>query len=430
MQWLLIGYLFLFIHRPFEVWPILGELHIERAYMLLTLGYFALVARKRWLPNIQQTAVFAFAGAVLVCWVLSPWMDKGQPVVEDWFKILVFYLLLVTTITDERQLRLVVFAFLVVMAVYMLHSLKDFIGGRHVYRMGIARMVGVDTTRGDPNSFGASIVYALPLVSTFWVSGTRKMRLFLAGYVALSVLCILLTGSRSSLLGLIAWTVFLVLLTRRRFLVLAGVAVLAPLLFMALPESLQNRFETIVDSSVGPENARESGEGRIVGLFVGLELWASNPLTGCGPGAWRPATGSHIESHSLPGQLLGEMGTLGAISFAALLVGYWINCRRIRRLARLKRFAPDDFLVQLARGIGTGVVLMLFLGIFGHNLFRHNWLWYGAFLIVAVDCARRRVYLAGPTTQPPPAYRLVGARAWLPQRADARRLAERGPVAA
>ena len=38
MHWMLIGYMFLFIHRPFEVWPWLGELHVERLYMLLTLA--------------------------------------------------------------------------------------------------------------------------------------------------------------------------------------------------------------------------------------------------------------------------------------------------------------------------------------------------------------------------------------------------------
>ena len=35
MRWLLIGYMFLFIDRPFEVWPWLGDLHVERIYMLL-----------------------------------------------------------------------------------------------------------------------------------------------------------------------------------------------------------------------------------------------------------------------------------------------------------------------------------------------------------------------------------------------------------
>ena len=37
MLWILIGYMFLFIHRPFEIWPALGTLHIERLYMLGTL---------------------------------------------------------------------------------------------------------------------------------------------------------------------------------------------------------------------------------------------------------------------------------------------------------------------------------------------------------------------------------------------------------
>ena len=37
--------------------------------------------------------------------------------------------------------------------------------------MGIARMIGVDTTLGDPNSFGASIVFALPIVVAVWKAG-------------------------------------------------------------------------------------------------------------------------------------------------------------------------------------------------------------------------------------------------------------------
>ena len=34
MRWLLIGYMFLFVHRPFEFYLALGELHVERVYML------------------------------------------------------------------------------------------------------------------------------------------------------------------------------------------------------------------------------------------------------------------------------------------------------------------------------------------------------------------------------------------------------------
>ena len=34
MLYILLGYMFLFIHRPFEIWPALGEYHVERVYIL------------------------------------------------------------------------------------------------------------------------------------------------------------------------------------------------------------------------------------------------------------------------------------------------------------------------------------------------------------------------------------------------------------
>ena len=40
MIWLLGGYMWLFIHRPFKVWPWLGELRVERVYMLVTIFYW------------------------------------------------------------------------------------------------------------------------------------------------------------------------------------------------------------------------------------------------------------------------------------------------------------------------------------------------------------------------------------------------------
>ena len=71
MIWVLIGYMFLFIHRPFEVWPSLAEIHLERLYMVGALLYAATCMR--WIPNRQHLAYFAFALAVLVCWFCSPW---------------------------------------------------------------------------------------------------------------------------------------------------------------------------------------------------------------------------------------------------------------------------------------------------------------------------------------------------------------------
>lgn len=393
MHWLLIGYMFLFIDRPFEVWPILGDMHVERLYMGLTLVAWAVYPGKRWLSNPQHAAYAGFAAAVLACWVISPWSDHGQPIVEDWFKIVVFYLLLVTTVRDEQAFQRLVAGFLAVMGVYLAHSFREYLGGRHTFRMGIARMIGVDKTLGDPNSFGASIVFALPFVTALWRAqvGGRYGRLALAGYTGLSVLCILLTGSRSSLLGLILWAGLLILRGRRRWLWIGVMAVVAPVVFMALPESLQTRFETIVNPDAGPENAKESGEGRIHGFLMGLELWQRNPLTGIGPGAWRPATHSPIESHNLYGELVGEMGTLGLVTFGSILACFWLNLRHVNAVRRQYPEWQNDLVFQASSAVGVGVLLLLFMGNFGHNLFRYSWLWYGGFLVIARHCIAGRL---------------------------------------
>jgi O-antigen ligase len=404
MRWLLIGYMFLFIDRPFEVWPWLGDLRVERIYMLFTLGVWAVYPNKRFLPNTQHAAYFCFAVAVLLAWAVSPWAAQGQPVVEDWLKIVVFYVLLVTCIHDEEGLKHVAVGFITVMGLYLLHSFREYLGGRMTYRMGISRMIGVDTTLGDPNSFGASIIFALPIVAALWKAGVggKRGRLLLTGYVGLSALCILLTGSRGSLIGLLVWFTIIIWRTKYRVTALTAFAVAAPLAFVALPDSLQTRFETIINPDVGPANAKESGEGRIRGLTTGLQLWANSPLSGVGPGAWRPATRSKIESHNLYGQLVGETGTLGLLSFLAILGCFWANVRMIRRVRREVPAWENDLVFQLPAAIGVAVFLLLFMGNFGHNLFRFTWLWYGGFLIIARHCVAYRLANWDPEAEPEP----------------------------
>ena len=265
-------------------------------------------------------------------------------------------------------------------------------GGKYTYRMGISRMLGVDTTLGDPNSFGASILFALPFVAAVWKSGIggRKAKLALAGYTALSALCVLLTGSRGSLIGLGVWAGVVILGHRKRWLWLALVAGAAPLAFVALPAELQNRFETIVNPEAGPENAKVSGEGRIYGLLMGMELWMNHPISGIGPGAWRHATGQEIESHSLYGQLGGELGTLGVATFLAVVGCFAWNWRACRKLLKEQPPRERDLLAYIPGAVAVSVFLLLFMGFFGHNLFRFSWLWYGGFLVIARHCLQVR----------------------------------------
>ena len=214
------------------------------------------------------------------------------------------------------------------------------------------------------------------------------MKYFLTGYFGLSVLCILLTGSRSSLVGLVLWGLIVSLQSRRRFMCLALGLALACGAFLALPESLQTRFETIVNPEVGPENARVSGEGRWEGLINGIALIEKFPVSGCGPGVWRKATGSTIESHNLYGQVMGELGAIGVVTFGALVLVFLQRIWALRRQCAQPQSEPEEFLYHLTTALATAVFLMLFEGMFGHNLLRFSWLWYIGFLVIAYKAVK------------------------------------------
>jgi hypothetical protein len=396
MLYLLIGYMFLFIHRPFEVWPFLGELHIERVYALGVAAAWLVFSPKRCVPTRLDLAIGLFVAAVVLAWGISPYGSAGDRVVEDWLKIVFFFALVRSSVDRPRDFRVLLAAFLGIMTIYMLHSLWEFMQGRHTFRMGIARLIGIDQTLGDPNSFGASLVYALPFVRPFWFTSQRRLcRGLLAAFVALSVVCILLTGSRSALLGLAAWASITAWQSAHRLRYFSLSALAGAIIFVLLPGDLQTRFETIINPDVGPTSAKVSGQGRLEGLVRGFELWQRFPLTGCGPGAWRPATGSSIESHSLYGQLLGEVGTLGWLGFGLVLVLFVGGIRRLRRQTRAHDDVDGRFLHLLSSALATALFLLLLEGLFGHNLFRFNWLWYAAFLIIA-----RRLVLRLPRPIP------------------------------
>jgi O-antigen ligase len=91
-----------------------------------------------------------------------------------------------------------------------------------------------------------------------------------------------------------------------------------------MPADLQERFNTIFDDSINPVATR-SAEGRIEGFRRGLKLFELSPIWGVGAGCSALAVDQllHLENpgqlHNLYGQLLSELGVLGAVSFLLLL---------------------------------------------------------------------------------------------------------------
>jgi len=79
------------------------------------------------------------------------------------------------------------------------------------------------------------------------------------------------------------------------------------------------------------------------------------------------------------------------VTFLAVLLCFWVNLRWIRKTYQQRPEWGEDFLFGCANAVATAVLLLLFEGNFGHNLFRYTWLWYGGFLIIARYCIQQRL---------------------------------------
>jgi O-antigen ligase len=117
------------------------------------------------------------------------------------------------------------------------------------------------------------------------------------------------------------------------------------------------------------------------------------PLTGAGIGNYARYRILHVDgvaanAHSLPGELLGETGTLGTIAFLMLIAGLFVNYRATSRLARGRPEPRLEMLSDLAGACWQSMLLLLFFGLFSHNMLRFNWVFLGALALLCRKLAK------------------------------------------
>jgi len=401
MIWLLCCYVGMYIYRPWEVFPALGAIQAERIYMVGVIGFWAIWPEKKFRFSLVHLTQVLFALVVGISWMISPYRDvpTTQELVENHLKILIFYVILVTSVRNENDLRLLLLAYVVAMTIYAGHSLREYLCGRYEYRQGFQRLVGVDVTSQQSNIFASQIVSALPLAAVWWRQ-TRSVlvRGGLVGFFGLIGVCVALTGSRGGYVILAAFALMQACLSKHRKMALGLLIVLGIGVSLAMPDFVINRFMTLIDPSAGPANAQHSAMGRIVGLMAGLRVWQENLLLGAGPNSFILAAGLGFQAHNLLGQVLAELGTAGLIAFLCILLCCVWNSFRIRRQLRSRPELKETLPYRVLLATLVMLMLQLIYGVGAHNLYRFQWYWTAGFNVVATMCLRQRLQQPAPVT--------------------------------
>lgn len=374
----------------------MGAFRIERVYMLCALIAWLTLAEKQLTENRINFGVAAFVIAMTVATVMSSYINIfDSQEYQNWIKYVVFYMLVMTSVKNEKDLKILLTAFVVCFFLYMLHSYREYLNGRFHWAMGTRRMIGVDSTMSDPNSFGGSIIILLPMLLPLGCLLKKKWHyLFVLGYLLLSIRCVQLTGSRSAFMVLGFALLVAAMISKKRSQYLPIIALTAVIVWVSMGENLQQRYLTIIDPTIN-ESANQSAEGRINGFFDGWANWENSPIWGVGPGCHGVAVGHGFLSHCLYSQIPSELGSLGIAAFLMLLFCYVLNHFQIysdmKFLKQRGREKEGKYLYMASLGILSSIALLLIFGIGGHNGYRYNWIWFAAFQAVAVSLMDEKV---------------------------------------
>ncbi|WP_319583456.1 O-antigen ligase family protein [uncultured Pseudodesulfovibrio sp.] len=402
MLYVMAGSLFLLIVRPYEVYEILGDMRIEFIYGLFTLLCFIVSKKKRIFnsPIVNWLLLFLVVMCISSVTALQP--EHAFDATFKYFKICLVFFIMMWALYEYGDYRRIIEFFVLITILYVLWSLWEFMQGRYRWSMGLTRLMGRDVTYGHPNTFASTIATLFPFVVALLRAGlTKKIyKWILLGFIPVGIACVLLTGSRGGFVQLLFLCILFAFARKGKIRTLIILLVGLFIGWYMLPENLQNRFYSLVDPSVAPnaESAHSSAEGRIDGLLHGIDLFMDNPLLGVGPDNTIYTFGDAMgyEAHNLYGQVLGELGFLGTLTFFMAIALCSIqavrNCKNAKRYLAAWGQSPYaeeyrkqfDFVYKVNVASGQCLLLLLFAGNFGHNLFKYNWL----FIAYVVVCGR------------------------------------------
>jgi O-antigen ligase len=103
---------------------------------------------------------------------------------------------------------------------------------------------------------------------------------------------------------------------------------------------------------------------------------------------------NRLQSHNLYGQLVADLGLLGIIPFFAIC---WLMYRTHRKILKASSSfikigleQKPIFIAAISSACLNTMLLLLFQGNFGHNLYRYTWLVIGAILVLGQSLILKR----------------------------------------
>lgn len=349
----------------------IGRLHNHFSFLmplrpaLLTMSMAVLLAIA--MPKRLSGSPFFSTWPTKVVVAIGAWAIAGMSfglsfgasavfILDFYSKVLILWVLLVISIRNGRDLRMMIWSyvlsasFLCYLSIFVFGAAASF--GSHVLRLDSDAMYMY-----DPNDIGLILMVALPL-AVLLVHTSGRLGKLVAGATLLGIgWSVALSGSRGAFVGLafvgLALLVMLKQVPLYRRLLAVGAVIGA--LVLAAPEGYWKQMQTMLKPKEDYNLTSEDGRTQIWKRGIGY-MW-DNPMLGIGIANFGRAEGTisskaknreegtgmlFTAAHNSFVQVGAELGFPGLILWSALPIGGYFAMRRLRRRLPKRWESGDD----------------------------------------------------------------------------------------
>lgn len=329
---------------------------------------------------------------------------------DDFIKAVVFFYFtvqLVDTLPRLQTFVVVVFGCQVlrVLEPLFLHLTTGYWGSYADMGDGyvLERLAGAPNDIVNPNGLAFVILTALPFLY-YLIGGSRReiVRLASIGLLVALLYALVLTGSRSGMLGLLVIAAAIIFRSKHRTAILVIAAISAALLVGVMSPDMKDRYLSLIDD--GTRNAATT-HGRLEHMKDEVRVAIRHPLLGHGLGTSQEAlsneVGRYQPSHNLYLEAIIELGLIGTVIYLKFLASIFGNLRQVRgAISSLgSQLVEDDekrlFYERCTAATMVLVVMCLVFSIASYGLSEFYW-----YLIAGLSVVLRKLLLAEAESPP------------------------------
>jgi putative inorganic carbon (HCO3(-)) transporter len=299
--------------------------------------------------------------------------------IENFIKSVSFYFFTIYLVTTEEKLKRFILFFIICQSLRIIEpvylhitqgywgSFASMAGWEYMYRLS-----GAPSDVVNPNGLAFIILTVLPFI-LFHAKLSIMNRVAAVFLVPLFIYALLLTGSRSGLVGLFIICICTLMKSKNKILLILLLVAGTVVSINFMGDNLTDRYKSIIYSDT--KNAA-TAEGRIEGVKRDLMVALRRPLFGHGLGTSRETNanfgGEDKPSHNLYTETAQELGFIGFVIFMMLINSIIGNFNK--SITELRSLSMNEsYLYSTANALQVWLYVNIVFSFASYGLSSYEW---------------------------------------------------------